>query len=373
MIAARAPRARSDEPRVLIVHPSGILQHATRRALIDFAAAGDIVVANDAFTAPASLAAIHVRTGERVELRLAATRSTDMRDLTRCVAVVFGAGDFHVRTEDRGPPPRLAAGDRLLIGTFNAVIERTLDHPRLVALRFEATSSDVWSMLAHHGRPIQYAHVDRPLALWDTWNVTAASPVAFEPPSAGFVLDWELLQGLRERGVAFATLSHAAGISSTGDAALDTRLPLDEPYLIPAATAAVIERSRARGGRVIAIGTTVVRALEHAGAVTGAVKAGPNVATQRIDGATRLRVVDVIVSGTHDPGTSHYELLRAFASDDVLQSMSDALEDHGYRTHEFGDFIVLPAAAKMQPSSSIPTHAPRSVPRARCHASLLPA
>lgn len=373
MIAARAPRARSDEPRMLIVHPDGTLQHAMRRALIDFAAAGDVVVANDAFTAPASLAAVHVRTGETVELRLAATRSTDMRDLTRCVAVVFGAGDFHLRTEDRGPPPRLAAGDGLLIGALHAIIERTLDHPRLVALRFEATSRDVWSLLAQHGRPIQYAHVDRPLALWDTWNVIAASPVAFEPPSASFVLDWDLLHALRARGVTFATLSHAAGISSTGDAALDARLPFDEPYLIPDATAVAIERSRARGGRVIAIGTTVVRALEHASAATGAVKPGPGIATQRIDRATRLELVDVIVSGTHAAGTSHYELLRAFASDDVLQAMSDALEAHGYRTHEFGDFIVLPAAARMRRSSSIPTHAPRSVPRARCHASLLPA
>ena len=77
------------------------------------------------------------------------------------------------------------------------------------------------------------------LSLWDVWTVIAGPPVAFEPPSAGFVLDWQMLKTLHARGIEFATITHAAGISSTGDAELDGRLPLDEPYEIPAATARV--------------------------------------------------------------------------------------------------------------------------------------
>ena len=69
--------------------------------------------------------------------------------------------------------------------------------------------------------------------MWSTWTRIASLPVAFEPPSAGFVLDWATVQRLRDRGAALATLTHAAGISSTGDAALDALLPLDEPYRIP--------------------------------------------------------------------------------------------------------------------------------------------
>src|SRR5204863_9576651 len=118
--------------------------------------------------------------------------------------------------------------------------------------------------LSRHGRPIQYAHVPTPLATWDTWTAIAGPPVAFEAPSAGFALDWRSLAAMRRRGVAFATLTHAAGISSTGDDELDRRLPFDEPYRIPVAAVAAIERARSRGGRVVAIGTTVVRALEHA-------------------------------------------------------------------------------------------------------------
>ena len=109
------------------------------------------------------------------------------------------------------------------------------------------------------------------------------------------------------RGVAFATITHAAGISSTGDDELDRRLPFDEPYRIPPATAAAIRRSRTRGGRIVAIGTTVVRALEHAATRDGRVRAGDGLATQRIGPATVLHVVDAILSGTHEPGTSHYD------------------------------------------------------------------
>ena len=89
-------------------------------------------------------------------------------------------------------------------------------------------------------------------------------------------------------------------------------------------------------------GLNETRALEHA-AAPGRPRAGAGLATQRIGPGTRLRVVDAIVSGTHEPGTSHYELLRAFASDEVLARASDALEAGGYRTHEFGDSVLVEA------------------------------
>jgi len=177
------------------------------------------------------------------------------------------------------------------------------------------------------------------------WTAYAGPPVAFEPPSAGFALDWRALAALRGRAVTFATLTHAAGLSSTGDAELDRRLPFDEPYRIPPATAAALRRARARGGRVIAVGTTVVRALEHAAAVDGRVRAGEGLATQRIGPATRLRVVEALLTGTHEPGTSHYELLRAFADDATLGRVDGELEAHDYRTHEFGDSLLVERAA----------------------------
>ena len=222
-----------------------------------------------------------------------------------------------------------------------ATVLAVLAHPRLIEIRFEVAVPDIWEGLARHGRPIQYAYVPQPLAIWDTWTRFAALPVAFEAPSAGFILDWAAIGSLRARGAAFATLTHAAGISSTGDTELDRLLPLDEPYDIPPSTAALIEGCKRRGGRVIAIGTTVVRALEDAARADGTVRPGGGTATQRIGPLTPLRCVDAIVSGTHEPGTSHYELLRAFQDDDVLRRMERDANARGYRTHEFGDSVLL--------------------------------
>jgi S-adenosylmethionine:tRNA ribosyltransferase-isomerase len=235
----------------------------------------------------------------------------------------------------------LRAGDRLALGPLAATVGQLLDHPRLTSLRFDGSADAIWAALARHGRPIQYSHMRVPLSLGDVWTPIAGPPVAFEPPSAGFSVDWRTLMVLRARGIALATITHAAGISSTGDAELDRRLPFDEPYRISEATARAIRRARAGGGRVVAIGTTVVRALEHAGARHGGIRAGESAATQRIDATSRLRVVDAILSGTHEPGSSHYELLRAFLDDATLGRVSAELEARGFRTHEFGDSILI--------------------------------
>jgi S-adenosylmethionine:tRNA ribosyltransferase-isomerase len=183
--------------------------------------------------------------------------------------------------------------------------------------------------------------MSEPLALWDVCTSIAGSPVAYEPPSAGFALDWQMLADFEARGIEFATLTHAAGISSTGDPELDRRLPFDEPYRIPVATEEAIAAALCEGRRIVAIGTTVVRALEHSAATFGSVAAGESVANIRIGAETPLRVVDVILSGTHEPGTSHYKLLQAFADKSTLRRADDALESAGYRTHEFGDSVLI--------------------------------
>jgi len=335
MIAAQQPVQRPADARLLVIDRHGAITHAPRSTLADFLEPGDLVVANDAGTLPASLHGVHLASGAPIEVRLAGRASFAHEDL-RFAAIVFGAGDWRTRTEDRPLPPPFANGDRLALGPLVASVHGTLGHPRLVALKFEGPADRVWAGIAQHGRPIQYAYLDRPLALWDVWTPIAALPVAFEPPSAGFALDWKILRTMRERGAEFATITLAAGISSTGDPALDARLPFDEPYRIPAATAAAILRTRTSGGRVVAVGTTVVRALEHSGG-----RSGDGVADQRIGPDTRLSIVDAILSGTHAPEESHYQMLRAFHGDDVLAQAEAALEASSYRTHEFGDSVLI--------------------------------
>jgi S-adenosylmethionine:tRNA ribosyltransferase-isomerase len=335
MRAATAPIQRPADARLLVVPGSGAIEAVPRASLADRLRPGDLVVANDAATLPALLR------GEGIEIRLAGRRSLAFEDVRAFTALAFGPGDHRTRTELRQAPPRLRPGDTLHLGPLRATVRRLLGHPRLLSLRFEGDPAEVWRGIAEHGRPVQYAHLAEPLALWDVWTPIAALPVAFEPPSAGFVLDWRLLADLDRRGVEFATLTHAAGLSSTGDPALDARLPLPEAYRIPAATVRALEAARARGGRVVAIGTTVTRALEHGAARPGGLRAGPGLATGKLGPGSRLRVVDALVSGAHAPGESHYSLLRAFAAEDVLARMSEALETGEFRTHEFGDSVLL--------------------------------
>jgi S-adenosylmethionine:tRNA ribosyltransferase-isomerase len=141
-------------------------------------------------------------------------------------------------------------------------------------------------------------------------------------------------------------LTHAAGISSTGDPTLDLRLPFDEPYCIPDRTAIAIECAKSEGGRIVAVGTTVVRALESAANADGSVRAGDTVASGRIARGTRLRVVDAILTSVHQPGESHFELLRAFTDDAVLDQISAALVEYGYHAHEFGDSMLIERQAR---------------------------
>lgn len=344
MIAATQPVQRPVNSKLLVIDQNGSFNHVLRASFVEWLRTGDLVIANDAATIPASLQGVHIETGESIEIRLVCRPSLRPEDVSRFNAVVFGAGDFHTRTEDRLAPPQLTSGDRMILGPLRATIEKLLGHTRLVLLRFEGTPDQVWAGLAHHGRPIQYAHLTTPLALWDVWTRIAGPPVAFEPPSAGFVLDWHALSRMRQRGVEFETITHAAGISSTGDDELDRLLPFDEPYRIPEVTALAIQKARARGGRIVAVGTTVVRALEHAAVGDGRVRSGEGVATQRIGPSARLRVVDAILSGTHERGTSHYELLRAFLDDATLERASKEMDECDYLTHEFGDSVLIERA-----------------------------
>lgn len=343
MLAAVTAVQRPSDAKLLVVNCDQQLIHVPRTAFVDFLQPNDLVIANDAATLPGSLSGVHQPTGRSIEVRLAGRDSLDPTEVSRFSAVVFGEGDFHMRTEDRPQPPVLKSGDVLLLGPLRATVEQTLGHPRLVSLRFDGASDEVWAGLARHGKPIQYSHVQTGLEMWDVWTRIAGAPAAFEPPSAGFVLDWHVVSTIREHQADFATITHAAGISSTGDEDLDRLLPFDEPYSISETTARAISRAQQLGGRIIAVGTTVVRALEDAVSPDGNVRSGAGLAKGKIGPGTRLRIVDAILSGTHEPGTSHYELLRAFLEDATLERATNELSSHHYKTHEFGDSVLIPS------------------------------
>src|SRR6266436_9532849 len=199
MKAASLPVQRPAQAKLLVVDDHGNIRHWARSKFAELLHAGDLIVANDAATLPASLSGQHLPSGRPIEVRLAGRRALALDAVREFSAVVFGAGDFRTRTEDRPLPPLLAAGDRLALGPLRAIVTELLNHPRLVRLEFDGSTAEIWEGLARHGHPIQYSYVAKPLALWDVWTPIAGPPVAFESPSAGFALDWNALAAMKRQ------------------------------------------------------------------------------------------------------------------------------------------------------------------------------
>lgn len=335
---ALAPRSEFHGERLLVVDPH------TRR-LGDYRIAelprllrpGDLLVMNDAATLPGSL-----RVDPGLELRLI---SAEPDGTFR--AISFGAGDYRMPTEQRGRPRRLEPGERLQFGgrLEAEVVEIDTDHERLLKLRFSTRGADFWQALYALATPIQYSYLREPLSLWDVQNRYASRPWAFELPSAGRPLTFDILFEVERRGASLAWVTHAASISSTGDAALDARLPLAERYEIGPEAAAALQRTRESGGLVVAAGTSVIRALESHADDSGELRPGAGSTDLRLTADYTPRVVDGLVTGLHEPGTSHFELLEAFAPRALLERAVDHAARSGYLQHEFGDScLILPGA-----------------------------
>jgi S-adenosylmethionine:tRNA ribosyltransferase-isomerase len=328
----------------MLVFGDGNLRTLDVRELPRLLDAGDVLVVNDAATLPASLPGRTV-TGAAIELRLLARRGSDPRDWT---AVMFGEGDYHTPTEHRPPPPSLAPGDRLEFSdAFTAaVVSVSALSKRLVDVRFECAKSDFWRLLYASGVPIQYAHTSSAYELWDVQTPYASRPWAVEMPSAGYHLGLSLLRDLELRGVVVKSLTHAAGLSATGDEALDQRLPLAEDFEIPLDTVNAILEARQAAHHVVAVGTTVLRALEGCQVTHGGrLVAGRGVTDLRIGPEFRLRIADALLTGIHERSSSHFRLLRALADEELLDKAYRYADQMGLRGHELGDVSLVWAAS----------------------------
>lgn len=332
---ARHPDRPFAETRVL-THDMGARRLVSVEQLGQLLRPGDLLVLNDAGTLPASLIG-RVR-GAFVELRLAGTsRQAGFASFpSRWRAVAFGPGTWRDDTDHRPPPPPLHPGDRIELGAgFAARVLRV--RSRLVEVDFGCEGDALARRLYAAARPVQYRHLRRALRISEVQTGYAGRPWSVEMPSTGRPLRLSLLGALRAEGVQTAWLTHAAGLSATGLASLDAALPLDERYDIPEATLAAVDRTRAVGGRVVAVGTTVVRALEAFG-ITGQARGW---ATRRIEPTTPLRVADALLTGVHSPGESHWELLGAFMPGAQLSALHADAVRSGLLAHEFGDLLLV--------------------------------
>ena len=181
---------------------------------------GDVVVVNDAATFPGSI--FFEREGVTLEARLFEKTVGGFK------AVLFGPGDFHTRTEHRAPPPRLEVGERLRLAGLDAVVSAVdARSHRLVELAFEADDAAQWGAVYRHGHVVQYAHQPKELPLWAVQNVYGERPWAAELPSAGHHLTFQVIKAIEQRGATVVRLTHATGLSATGDNRLRT-LPREQ-------------------------------------------------------------------------------------------------------------------------------------------------
>jgi S-adenosylmethionine:tRNA ribosyltransferase-isomerase len=201
------------------------------------------------------------------------------------------------------------------------------------------SSQDLVSYLRAEGHPIRYSHITRPWPLSAYQTTYGAEPGSAEMPSAGRAFTPEVFTALITRGVAVAPITLHTGVSSPeADEA-----PYPEPYRVPPSTAALVNHTKSRGGRVIAVGTTVVRALETVADDTGTAHPGQGWTELVVTPARGVRVVDGLLTGWHEPRASHLALVETVAGRDLLERSYAAAVDNGYRWHEFGDLhLVLP-------------------------------
>jgi S-adenosylmethionine:tRNA ribosyltransferase-isomerase len=328
--AGAPPEARGlarDQVRLLVARPGGI-EHARFRQLDRFLDPGDLLVVNTSATLPAACDGVRAGGGP-----VLVHFSTALDDGTWLVELRPPGGG-------QGPLRDAAAGERVELAG-GAHLHLLAGYPdgaggRLWWARVRAAGG-VLAWLARAGRPIRYGYVQRswPLSAYQT--VFAREPGSAEMPSAGRPFTTALVTRLVAGGVAVAPL-----LLHTGVASLEAgEPPLPERFRVPAATARLVEATRRGGGRVVAVGTTVTRALESATRPDGTVVPAEGW-TELVLGPDRpARVVDGLVTGLHAPEASHLLLLEAVAGPELVGAAYREAVAQRYLWHEFGDSCLL--------------------------------
>ena len=327
--AAEPPEARGqarDAVRLMVVTRSdGRIVHARFSDLPDFLEAGDLVVVNTSATVRA---AIGGRLGDGTHVRVHVSHPW-----------LGERWVVELRTADGAAPSALARADLSVALDGGATLR--LVAPTTPARRLWVASADrdLAAHLAEHGAPIHYGYVPEALPLDAYQTAYALRPGSAEMPSAGRPFTPELVTRLVAGGTLVAPVVLHTGVSSPER----HEAPYPERYEVPPATARLVNAVHAWDGRVIAVGTTVVRALESAAGDDGVVRPGAGWTNLVVNAERGLRTVDGLITGWHEPDASHLRLLEASAGEHLLRRSYRAALEQGYLWHEFGDSqLVLP-------------------------------
>jgi S-adenosylmethionine:tRNA ribosyltransferase-isomerase len=319
---------RRDEVKLMVADRStrGI-RHATFAELDQLLHAGDLLVINVSATLPAALPA-HRADGSPVRVHVA-TRAPRLAPAWRVV---------ELRSADGSRPAGGHPQERIAIpgGAKLELVAPYASGARLMLSRFGIPLS-VEEYLSRHGEPIRYGYVRRRFSLDAYQNVYATVPGSAEMASAGRPFTQPLISRLVARGVRFAPITLHAGVSSPEH----HESPFPEMFEVPARTAELVNATRKDGGRVIAVGTTVVRALESVASAEGQVDAREGWTGLVITPERGVRVIDGLITGWHEPEASHLQMLEAIAGHDLLARSYDRALARGYLWHEFGDSHLI--------------------------------
>jgi S-adenosylmethionine:tRNA ribosyltransferase-isomerase len=326
---------RSLEPRdvALLVasRSTGSLMHACFAEMGQFLHAGDLLVVNASATLPAAV--LSRLEGKAVELHL----STPADEEPGTAGEVFWV--VELRTTDRRPlRARIGAGLELPGGARAELLAPYLGSSRLSVARL-FLGEPVDDYLGRHGHPIRYRHTQAELPIEAYQTIFAREPGSAEMPSAARPFTAELVAELVSDGVLIAPITLHCGVSSleAGES------PYPERYRVPPETARLVNAVHDWGGRVIAVGTTVVRALETVAAPHGTISAAAGITNLMVTPERGLHAIDGLITGWHESGSSHIRLLEAVAGPELLRRSYDAAGAAGYRFHEFGDsHLILP-------------------------------
>ena len=320
---------RRDQVRLLVLPRSADQPpvHTRFAAIGNYLRSGDLLVVNNSRTLPALLEA-RDENGAQVEVRLAHRRAADRWD-----ALILN-GRTHVGQTGM----RLDFGHNLTA----QVIAPNPDLPFLWQVQFDICCAELLNLIYRVGVPIRYSYIAGALPLDLYQTVYAAAPGSVEMASAGRPFSWEILLDLERRGVRLATISLHTGISSTRDDAIDATHPnYEEEYDLPETTVRAINDCHQRQGRVIAVGTTVVRTLESVAMGQDELASAHGWTRLHIAAGHQLRVVDGLLTGMHEPESSHLDLLSAFVEPERLKAVYLEAIKMGYLWHEFGDMNLI--------------------------------
>ncbi|MBW8348516.1 S-adenosylmethionine:tRNA ribosyltransferase-isomerase [Bacillus sp. IITD106] len=302
---------------------SGKTVHGQFKDLASYLKPGDLLVMNNSRTIPSVLRGR--RGGRNVEVRL----SRRLSDREWDALVLNGLCEIGVKL--------------ILENGITATIIGNGSERPLVRLLFSKGGVELYNMIFQFGEPIRYEYIDTSWPLEAYQTVYATVPGSVEMASAGRAFSWGLINQLKKKGVQTTFLQLHAGLSYYGENHWPTPNKHPERFSISEQTAEIVNRTRKDGGRVIAVGTTVVRALESASDHKGQVTPQNRLTDLFIKEGYPLKVVDGLLTGFHEPEASHLHLLTAFIKKDyLLKSYHEALE-HEYLWHEFGDMnFILP-------------------------------